>query len=49
LTIALLIGLFFQMISSTTGVVTALVAIAGLVLFYFRQSTDYLTEREQLT
>ncbi|GAB2824181.1 hypothetical protein [Lentzea nigeriaca] len=47
LTITLLIGLFFQMISSTTGVVMALIAITGLVLLYFRQSSDYLTEREQ--
>jgi len=47
LTIALLVGLFFQMITNTLGVVTALVAIAGLVLFYFRQSSDYLAEHEQ--
>ncbi|MFJ5993045.1 hypothetical protein [Lentzea sp. NPDC092896] len=49
LMITLLIGLFFQLISNTLGVVTVLIAISGLVLFYFRQSTDYLTEREQLT
>lgn len=49
LMITLLIGLFFQMITNITGVVTVLIAISGLVLFYFRQSTDYLTEREQLT
>ena len=49
LMITLLIGLFFQMLTNTLGVVTALVAIAGLVLFYFRQSSDFLTEREQLT
>ncbi|GGU29819.1 hypothetical protein [Lentzea flava] len=49
LMITLLIGLFFQMITNTLGVVAALIAIAGLVLFYFRQSTDHLTEREQLT
>jgi hypothetical protein len=49
LMITLLIDLFFQMLTNTPGVVTALVAVAGLVLFYFRQSTDYLTEREQLT
>lgn len=47
LMITLLIGLFFQMITNTFGVVAALVAVAGLVLFYFRQSTDHLTEREQ--
>jgi hypothetical protein len=47
LMITLLIGLFFQMITNTFGVVAALVAVSGLVLFYFRQSTDYLTEREQ--
>jgi hypothetical protein len=49
LMITLLIGLFFQMITNTLGIVTVLVAISGLVLFYFRQSSDYLTEREQLT
>ena len=49
LMITLLIGLFFQLLTNTLGVVTTLVAISGLVLFYFRQSTDYLTEREQLT
>jgi len=49
LMITLLIGLFFQMVTNTLGIVTALIAVAGLVLFYFRQSTDYLTEREQLT
>ena len=49
LMITLLIGLFFQLITNTLGVVTVLVAISGLVLFYFRQSTDYLAEREQLT
>ena len=47
LMIALLIDLFFQMLANTLGIVTVLVAIAGLVLFYFRQSTDYLTEHEQ--
>jgi len=49
LMITLLIGLFFQMITNTLGIVTVLIAVSGLVLFYFRQSTDYLTEREQLT
>lgn len=49
LMITLLIGLFFQMVTNTLGIVTALVAVSGLVLFYFRQSTDYLSEREQLT
>ena len=49
LMITLLLGLFFQLLTNTLGVVTTLVAISGLVLFYFRQSTDYLTEREQLT
>lgn len=49
LTITLLVGLFFQMITNTLGVVTALVAVAGLVLFFFRQSSDYLARREQLT
>lgn len=47
LMITLLIGLFFQMITNTLGVVTALVAVAGLVLFYFRQSTEYLAQQEQ--
>ncbi|SDN73286.1 hypothetical protein [Lentzea jiangxiensis] len=47
LMITLLIGLFFQMITNVLGVVTALVAVSGLVLFYFRQSSDHLTEREQ--
>jgi hypothetical protein len=47
LMITLLIDLFFQMLTNTLGIVTVLVAVAGLVLFYFRQSTDYLTEREQ--
>ncbi|SEP83659.1 hypothetical protein SAMN05216188_101638 [Lentzea xinjiangensis] len=47
LMITLLIGLFFQLITNTLGVVAALVAVAGLVLFYFRQSSDYLAEREQ--
>ena len=49
LMITLLINLFFQLLTNTLGVVVALVAIAGLVLFYFRQSSDYLTDREQLT
>jgi heme/copper-type cytochrome/quinol oxidase subunit 3 len=49
LMITLLLGLFFQLLTNTLGVVTTLVAVSGLVLFYFRQSTDYLTEREQLT
>jgi hypothetical protein len=49
LMITLLIGLFFQMITNTLGIVTVLIAVSGLVLFYFRQSGDYLTEREQLT
>jgi hypothetical protein len=49
LMITLLIGLFFQMITNTLGIVTVLIAVSGLVLFYFRQSSDYLTEREQLT
>jgi hypothetical protein len=49
LMITLLIGLFFQMVTNTLGIVTALVAVSGLVLFYFRQSSDYLSEREQLT
>ncbi|MEV6244505.1 hypothetical protein [Lentzea sp. NPDC051838] len=47
LMIALLIDLFFQMITNKLGIVTVLVAITGLVLFFFRQSSDYLTEREQ--
>lgn len=46
LVITLLIGLFFQMVTNTLGVVAALVAIAGLVLFFFRQSSEYLAERE---
>ncbi|MFD5824260.1 hypothetical protein [Lentzea sp. NPDC060358] len=46
LTITLLIGLFFQMITNTLGVVAALIAVAGLVLLFFRQSSDYLAERE---
>ncbi|MFI6098796.1 hypothetical protein ACIA8G_24845 [Lentzea sp. NPDC051213] len=49
LMILLLLNLFFQLLTNTLGVVMALVAISGLVLFYFRQSTEYLTEREQLT
>ncbi|WP_434452568.1 hypothetical protein [Lentzea sp. E54] len=49
LMITLLIGLFFQMITNTLGIVTMLIAISGLVLFYFRQSTEYLAEREQLS
>lgn len=49
LMITLLINLFFQLLTNTLGVVVALVAIAGLVLFYFRPSSDYLTSREQLT
>ncbi|WP_086667960.1 hypothetical protein [Lentzea kentuckyensis] len=49
LMITLLLGLFFQVLTNTLGVVTTLVAISGLVLFYFRQSSDYLAEREQLT
>ncbi|MFD9699331.1 hypothetical protein [Lentzea sp. NPDC059081] len=48
LMITLLVGLFFQMLTNTLGVVTALIAISGLVLFYFRQSSEYLTERESL-
>ncbi|KJK52834.1 hypothetical protein UK23_02405 [Lentzea aerocolonigenes] len=47
LMITLLIDLFFQMITNTLAIATVLVAVAGLVLFYFRPSTDYLTAREQ--
>ncbi len=47
LMIVLLINLFFQLIANGYAVVAALVAISGLVLFYFRQSSDFLTEREQ--
>ncbi|GAA3638878.1 hypothetical protein C8D88_101207 [Lentzea atacamensis] len=49
LMIVVLLNLFFQLIANGYAVVAALVAMAGLVLLYFRQSTDYLTEREQLT
>ncbi|SDF62796.1 hypothetical protein SAMN05216553_102400 [Lentzea fradiae] len=48
LLITLLIGLFFQMITNTLGVVAVLVAVAGVVLFFFRQSSEYLAEREKL-
>ncbi|MET9228477.1 hypothetical protein [Lentzea sp. NPDC003310] len=47
LMITVLIGLFFQMLTNTLGIVAALIAVAGLVLFYFRQSNEYLTLREQ--
>ena len=47
--IVVLLNLFFQLIANGYAVVAALVAMAGLVLLYFRQSTDYLTAREQLT
>lgn len=47
LMIVVLINLFFQLIANGYAVVAALVAVAGLVLLYFRQSSDYLTEREQ--
>jgi uncharacterized membrane protein YhaH (DUF805 family) len=47
LMILLFITLFFQMIANPYAIATALIAIAGLVLFYFRQSADYLAEHEQ--
>ncbi|MET9629325.1 hypothetical protein ABZX92_17870 [Lentzea sp. NPDC006480] len=49
LMIALLIDLFFQMVANpfAYAIAPVLVGIAGLVLFYFRQSSDYLAEREQ--
>lgn len=47
LMITVLIGLFFQLTVSPLGVFGALVAMVGLALFYLRQSTEYLTEREQ--
>lgn len=49
LMIVVLLNLFFQLIANGYAVVAALIALAGLVLLYFRQSGDYLTEREQLT
>ncbi len=49
LMIALLLDLFFQLIANGYAIIAVLVAISGLVLFYFRQSTDNLAEREQLT
>ncbi|GLY53861.1 hypothetical protein [Lentzea sp. NBRC 102530] len=49
LMITVLLGLFFQMTISPLGVVGALVGMVGLGAFYFRQSTEFLTEREQLT
>jgi hypothetical protein len=36
------------MIGNGLAVVPVLIAMSGLVLFYFRQSTEYLVEREQL-
>ncbi|WP_394615174.1 hypothetical protein JNUCC0626_35970 [Lentzea sp. JNUCC 0626] len=48
LMIAVLINLFFQMVGNGYALVPALIAMSGLVLFYFRQSSDFLTEREQL-
>ena len=49
LMIVVLLDLFFQLIANGYAVVAALIALSGVVLFYFRQSSDYLTEREQLT
>jgi hypothetical protein len=49
LMITVLLNLFFQMIGNGYAITPALIAMAGLVLFYFRQSTEYLSEREQLT
>lgn len=49
LMIALLLDLFFQLIANGYAIIAVLVAISGLVLLYFRQSADYLAEREQLT
>lgn len=48
LMITVLLTLFFQMIGNGLAVVPVLIAMSGLVLFYFRQSTEYLVEREQL-
>ncbi|SER41086.1 hypothetical protein [Lentzea albida] len=48
LMITVLLNLFFQMLGNGWALTPALIAMSGLVLFYFRQSTDYLTEREQL-
>ncbi|SMC65023.1 hypothetical protein [Lentzea albidocapillata] len=48
LMITVLLNLFFQMIGNGLAVTPALIAMSGLVLFYFRQSTEYLTQREQL-
>ncbi|RDI29989.1 hypothetical protein [Lentzea flaviverrucosa] len=47
LMITVLLTLFFQMIGNGLAVVPVLIAMSGLVLFYFRQSTEYLVEREQ--
>lgn len=47
LMVLLLLALFFQMIANPYAIAPALVAVGGLVLLYFRQSTDYLT-REQV-
>ena len=47
LMITVLLNLFFQMLGNGWALTPALIAMSGLVLFYFRQSTDYLTEREQ--
>jgi MFS family permease len=49
LTITLLMGLFFQLVANPYAITPALIAIAGLVLFYFRQSAEYLTEHGQQT
>ncbi|SDL59213.1 hypothetical protein SAMN04488074_1128 [Lentzea albidocapillata subsp. violacea] len=48
LMITVLLNLFFQMIGNGLAVTPALIAMSGLVLFYFRQSTEYLTQRERL-
>lgn len=47
LMVLLLLALFFQMIANPYAIAPALVAIGGLVLLYFRPSTDYLN-REQV-
>jgi hypothetical protein len=49
LMITVLLGLFFQLTISPLGVIGSIVGMIGLALFYLRASTEFLTEREQLT
>ncbi|MGZ3141996.1 hypothetical protein ACVDFE_08365 [Lentzea chajnantorensis] len=47
--ITLMIALFFQLfVDNLLGLVVVVIALGGLALLFFRQSTDYLTREQAL-